>query len=296
MRQGGRNDGRAGTSRLRALVVLCALVFLTACGKTTLVDNTTQKRAMQIVVALYKHGVSASTVRESGGQGKYRVEVDKNNYAQALAAIENDGLLDEPAPSFEDLTAPSSFFPASREVEALRMDYALGLEIKRILEEMSGIQHAQVMVRKRFGSREETIPSVSILLKVDAGISVDPQVVRELAQRSVPGLDPERVFISVDQTVPGTISEEAAGALNTQGKISYVPLVPFVFHWRVPKDDYTGFALLFLACIFLIGLVSVGFGYALGQIRGRRVRSAENGDVSSTINRIDRSRRDLLEG
>lgn len=278
-----------------AFASLLLLVFA-GCGKTTLVDNTSQKRAMQIVVALYKHGLSATTSRETGGQDRYRVEIDENHYAQALAAIERDGLLDDPAPSFEELTASSSFFPASREVEALRMDYALAVEMKRVLEEMPGIERAQVLVRKRFGSKEETIPSVSILLRTTPEAIVDEHAVRDLAHRSVPGLADDRVFITKEQLGSPSPSGSQTGALNDDGSISYVPLVPFIFKWRVPKDDYTGFALLFLSCFFLIGVVSVMFGYMVGQIRGRRQRIHEGGETLTLGNRNERPKRDLLEG
>ncbi len=271
------------------------LLFMTGCGKTTLVDNATQKRAMQIVVALYKHGLSATTARETGAQDRYRVEIDEGHYAQALAAIERDGLLDDPAPSFEELTSSSSFFPASREVEALRMDYALAVEMKRVLEEMPGIARAQVLVRKRFGSKEETIPSVSILLRAAAGAAIDEHAVRELAHRSVPGLSNDRVFLSIERSQDGAPTGAEAGAVNDSGDVSYVPLVPFIFKWRVPKDDYTGFALLFLSCLFLIGIVSVMFGYMVGQIKGRRQRGHENGDALA-IGQRERPKRDLLEG
>lgn len=272
------------------------LVLLSGCGKTTVVENTSQKRATQIVIALYKQGISASSTRESGGQGKYRVEVDQQDYATALATIERNGLLDEPAPTFEELTASSSFFPPSREVEALRMDHALALEVKGLLEELSGVEHAEVLVRKRFGSHEDYAPSVSVVLRLQPGAAITESAVADVVRRAIPGIDAEKIFVSTEKNEDAASASQAQGVVNRDGSLSYVPLVPFVFKWRVPKDDYKGFAILFLFCIFLAGTLCLVFGYAVGQMRAsRRYQSGENGDASGT-NRIERQKRDLLEG
>ena len=281
---------------MRAAVFVCLFAVLIGCGKSALVENTTQKRAMQIVVALHKQGLVASASKESGGQGKYRVEVDESSYAQALEVVEREGLLDDPAPSFEELTSSSSFFPASREVEALRLDYALGLETKRLLEDLPGIEHAQVLVRKRYAAKDEMPPSVSAVLRLNGVADVVEPVVVELIMRSVPGVAKEQIFVSMEQPTKFESAPGAEGVINRGGKVSYVPLVPFVFSWRVPRDDYAGFAALFLTCIFAVGVVSVLFGYAIAQFYGsKKVKNHEITDIAPAVSRLERTRRDLLE-
>lgn len=286
-------EGAPHARLIRWLCLLVLLVLLSGCGKKTLVENTTQKRAMQIVVALYRQGVAANAIRESGGQGKYRVEVEDHDYARALATIDRGGLLDEPAPTFEELTASSSFFPPSREVEALRLDHALALEVKGLLEQLGGVEHAEVVVRKRFGSRNETPPSVSVVLRVQQGAAMSEQAIIDVVLRSVPGLEPERIFITTEQAPDVQSGSSVHGATHTDGSLSYVPLVPFVFKWRVPKDDYASFAGMFLVSMFLAGSLCLFLGYVLGQVRGRK--AAESGDVDGPA-RLERPKRDLLEG
>jgi type III secretory pathway lipoprotein EscJ len=284
----------AGAKQLITLIIVICLIA--GCGKQTLIENISQKRAMQIVVLLHKQGLSASASKETGGQGKYFVEVDAQSHAHALEIIQSEGLFDEPAPSFEELTTSSSFFPASREVEALRLDYALSIDIKRLLEDLPGIEHAQVLVRKRFGSKDQIPPSVSVVLKLDGIAQVNQELVSALIARSVPGVSGEQIFISMEQARSIDMPQGNEGVLNQGGKVSYVPLVPFVFKWRVPKDDYVGFASLFLVCIFAVGALSVLFGYALAKVRsGDNQKKQESSENNSSAYKIERPKRDLLE-
>jgi type III secretory pathway lipoprotein EscJ len=273
-------------------LILCC-ILLASCGKETLIENTTQKRAVQIVVALYKQGITATSSRESGGQGKYKVQIAARDYAQALAVIERDGLMEDPAPSMSDLTASSSFFPSSREMEALRLDYALSQEVKGLLEALSGVDHAQVLVRRRFGAREEVSPTVSVVIRTQGNANVSEAVLTEVLKRSVPGLEADRILLSIE---PGVRLTDGQGSLASPNDGSEM-LIPFLFNWRVPRTDYKGFALLFLSCMALVGLVGLGFGYVLGKIREKRNRpQTDLGENVNTNSRIERPRRDLLEG
>jgi type III secretory pathway lipoprotein EscJ len=273
-------------------IILCCLL-LTSCGKETLIENTTQKRAVQIVVALYKHGLTATSSRESGGQGKYKVQIAARDYAQALTVIEREGLMEDPAPSMSDLTASSSFFPSSREMEALRLDYALSQEVKSLLEAISGVEHAQVLVRKRFGSKEDVSPTVSVVIRSQANAQVPEAVLTEVLKRSIPGLDADKILLSIEPGLSG--SAGLGGASVTEGTSEI--LIPFLFNWRVPRTDYRAFAVLFLACMLLVGLVGLGLGYVLGKVRERNSRAQNDLNEQNTANpRIERPRRDLLEG
>ena len=281
-----------GRALQRYGIILCC-ILLASCGKETLIENTTQKRAVQIVVALYRQGITATSSRESGGQGKYKVQITARDYPQALAIIERDGLMEDPAPSMSDLTASSSFFPSSREMEALRLDYALSQEVKGLLEALSGVDHAQVLVRKRFGAREEVTPTVSVVIRTQANASISEAVLTEVLRRSIPGLEADKILLSIE---PGVRPSEAQGVLASADGSSEM-LIPFLFNWRVPRTDYKSFAALFLSCMALVGLVGLGFGYVLGKVREKRNRvQSDLAEHVAANSRIERPRRDLLEG
>jgi type III secretory pathway lipoprotein EscJ len=270
------------------LTILCLLLILTGCSRQSVIDSTTQKRAVQVVVALQKRGITATIQRESGGQGKYSVSVKSSDYATALSIVESESLMEEPAPSVQELTSGSSFFPPSREMEALRLDHALAREVQMLIEELGGVSSARVVVRKRFSDRAQTSPSVSVVVRTEPGAQVAEPMISEIITRTIPGLATEHLLITIESS--NQSATEASSVINAPGDY----LVPFIFNWRVPRDDYRGFAILFLGLMTLVGFFGIGLGMFVGARRARSLK--DGGDNQESTPRIERQRRDLLEG
>ena len=147
-------------SKHLAFILLFCCGCLTGCGDVDLVSDVSQSKANQIVALLSQNGVEAMATRASGGRGRYTVDVDRSSYSRAVTLISEAGLPGEDEQSFSDLVTSHGMLPNSREIEALRVDRALGLELEEQLRAHPGVVAARVVVRMNFVKNNST-PSVS---------------------------------------------------------------------------------------------------------------------------------------
>lgn len=275
------------------VVLLVLLLSLSACDTSPLAYDRTQRQANEIVAVLNANGITALSEREGSGRGKYRVSVNADQYTPAVAILHDKGLLRES--EFDSLVQERGFLPNSRELEALRVDRARAVEIEEMLQNHPAILSSKVVVRQDYPSNNPQ-PSVAVIITVRAGYTLSREEIKSIITRVVPGIRDENVAIQIPDT--GSLGNvfTVEGANNQGGRVVRIPLVGFLFGWRIAQDDYNGLALTFLCFLGLVGLLAALLGYSYGAYR----RSEP--DLSSTLpepavrsGRIDRVVKNIAE-
>lgn len=277
----------------RSVVVFVAAVVMTGCSSTPIAQDIGQSQANEIVALLADNGISAIARKGSGGQGRYLVEVDSEYYTQAVSLLHRHNLPGEPKRSFSDLVTPHGFIPNSREMESLRLDRALGVEIEEALQNYPGVASARVIVRSSF-LKDGGEPGVSAVVQRHIDGEVNVEALSGIIARAVPGVAPERILVAVE-VAPAPLSGAAVveGAVNNAGAVVRVPLVPFVF-LRVPKDEYNYFVFGLVGALLVLGGVGAILGYWFGFYH--RTKPGFDEDlVDPRQLRLERARRDVPE-
>lgn len=275
------------------LVVLVVAVVMTGCSSTPVAQDIAQNQANEIVAVLAENGISAIARKGSGGQSRYSVEVDSEHYTEAVSLLHRHGLPGEPKRSFTELVSPQGLIPNSREMESLRLDRALGVELEEALQNYPGVASARVIVRSSF-MKEGAEPGVSAVVQRLPDAQVNAEALTGIIARAVPGVVTERILVAIEvAATPPTGAALVEGAVNNDGHVVRVPLVPFVF-LRVPKDEYNYFVFGLLGCLFVLGLVGAVVGYWWGFYH-RTKPGFDDDMVESRSLRLERPRRDVPE-
>ena len=249
------------TTYIRLTLVFLVGVTLVACQDAVVVQEVSQRQANRVVSTLNESGIAALAVKESGGRGRYRVEVKRGYYSQAVSLIEKQGLPGEERPAFSELVEPRGLLPNSRDAEHLRLDHALAVELEEVLSTAGGVSQSKALVRFHSAPSLEARSAVVSLMSADPS-QVDVPKIRQTVQKSVPGILDENILVQLNQLPESVGGERAAeGVLNDDGRVLKVPLRPFLKIWRVPEDDYTGMAVTLLCCMIIAAMLGVLLGY-----------------------------------
>lgn len=273
---------------VRLISVLFLVVMLSACESKPLAEGKSLSEANMIAASLGERGVAATVKKDSGGRGRYSVRVSEGAFNEGVSILKKMNLLSEPRNSFAEIIEPHGILPNSREMEALRLDYARAIELEEVLAALPMAVSAKVVVRSSFPA-ENPVPAVSVVMqeRVQGGINKDD--VARVVANALPGIARERIEVVTTTEAPETDTTfSVQGAEQKAGDVVMVPLVPFLFAYRVPAGDYTGMALTFFACIIAVGIVGVfsGYWYRSAQQRERRERKrAVTREISSREDR-----------
>ena len=235
---------------------------MTGCGDVDLVSDVSQSKANQIVALLSQNGVEAMATRASGGRGRYTVDVDRSSYSRAVTLIADAGLPGEDEQTFSDLVSSHGMLPNSREIEALRVDRALGLELEEQLRAHPGVVAARVVVRMNFVKNNATA-SVSAVVQTRPGEIIKAEDLQPLMLRAIPGIDSSQIFITIQPRQALSARPDEGVDASQDGSVR-IPLRDFLIFWRVPAGEYRGLALTLVCCMALVGLLGglLGFWYA----------------------------------
>jgi type III secretory pathway lipoprotein EscJ len=246
--------------------MLCMLV-LSGCNEKLVADGQSLAEANEIISVLADYGLHSDVQRESGGRSRYGVAVESEDYVTALAVLQEKGLPKAAKSTFLELTESKGFLPPSREIEAIRLDYALSLNIEETLLNLPEVVGAQVLLRQAsVGKGEEA--SVSVVLQVNDTANVNTDEVLKIVKAAVSSITPEKVDVIVRQAKPKVSHAESVGGFNDgKGKVVTVPLVPFLFTYRIPNSDYVGLALLFVGGLVLFAVAGGIVGYWFASTR-----------------------------
>lgn len=284
-----KNQWWQSLRRVVFTIVVCG--SLVGCNTATLRDDLSQDQANEVVAALVRNGIHASVERETGGRGKYRVEVKRAAYSEAVSLLHDLGLPSQSRASFSDMIASRGLMPDSREVEALRLDRALAAELEEAIENNPAILSARVIVRLNSTSLdvlgEGAEAGVSAVVRTRPGSEAHEEDIRAVLSQGVPGVDAEHIRIQMHHAISSvTVTEDTSkgGAEGVEriekGIVRRVPLTNFLWIWRVPEDEYNSLAggvLVGIASVFLLGIL---VGSAIISAR-RNSKVSEGGAASA---------------
>ena len=244
------------------LLLFFALLFAVGCNSTPVAFDLTQKQASEIVAVLSSQGIYAEASKGVGGKALFTVSVKAGYYTQAVTLLHERGLPREPELSFSELIESKGFLPNSREMEKVRLDRALAVEIEKVLSNLPPVKSARVIARVNYQTSDA--PAVSIAIEKREGGEIDTTQLQELVAKTIPGLQPEGVGITVQTELPLASASIDSGSLSSGGKVITVPLTPFLFSFRVPEGDYNGLAFALLVCLIVVAVVGGVIGYWYG--------------------------------
>jgi len=268
-------------------------------------QDLNQGQATEIVAVLNAYGISAQAARETGGKGRYRVEVKRSSYSEAIALLYKKGLPSEIRPSFSELIAQSGLLPNSREIEALRSDRAVAVQIEETLQNNPAVMSARVLIRRDGEARnrlngDAQVYGAAAVLVERPGLKIDKDEVLQVISMAVPGVQRDRIYVSVHQALPEEKADPVEGSFNLGGVRSIrVPLTRFLWFWRVPEDEYRGLALVFVGSVIVVlllgGMIGFWVAYYRQVRRGMEVGFGEGAGSSrrSLVGRGERTRKDL---
>lgn len=243
------------------MIALC--LTLSACAREQLLSDVDQKQAHEVVAALGGHGIAAYAAKSRAGS-KYSVEVEADDYVVAVSILNAKGLPRDSVQGFNELTEPRGIIPSSREVESLRLDHAMSLEIEDKLRVIPGISNVKVAVRSNV-MREDQSPSATVLIERIPDYSIDVQQITRSLELMVPGVAADRIQVLISEVQPRAVKVSDSGAENRNGVLVYRPLVPFLHLFRVPVGEHKLLALVFLVCIVCTAAIFCIFGYFFGR-------------------------------
>ena len=267
---------------VRGVGCVLFLITLAACGSEEVVTDLDQRAANSAVSILNQYGISAS--KQSVGRGanvRYSLSVRAAQLAEAVSVLSVHDIPAEREPeSFADLTAQRGLVPNSREVEALRLDHALALQIEALIANLPGVRSVSALVRSNILNARQ-IPQASITMKKDQGVTLESQTVARLVKAAIPGIGTDTIGIEVSDVVTPEITLSSIGVQNVDGVLVHVPLRPFLRSYRVPEGDYRGLIFLLSGMFTVCGVVFSLFGFLVGyryQLFQRYLR--RNGGVT----------------
>lgn len=277
------------------VVALCfaVVMILSGCGSSQVADNLSQKESNEIVAALNDHGISAVSQKERGGRGRFSVLVSASEFGTAVSILNKNNLPGEPKVTLAELITPSGFVPNSREIEALRLDHAVAIELEELISSLPAVASAKVIVRLNM-QRQGEAPAVSASITTRRGATLNAEEVRQIIVRAVPGTKESNVSLSLAEPHEREVlGEGVIGIQNQNGAITRVPLSTLLGVWSVAERDRTSMLAVLAGIVLLVCAMAGAVGFWFGNsLRGKGHqtihRSAPMGDSASRAIRIER--------
>jgi type III secretory pathway lipoprotein EscJ len=243
------------------VLLLFVILLLSGCGDVAVVQELEQGEAHAIVAALLEKGIPARIEKERGARAKYTVWVPEAGYGESVKILNEQQLIHEQTPMVSELLKGSSLLPPSRDVEQMRLDYALASQLQDLIAEVPGVSTAKVMVQLRSIASGQ-LPSVSVILKSEIGGRVVSSEIVDLVAKSVGGIDRERISVQVVSTP--SLKTETLPSVGTAIPVAK-QMTPFLGIWRVPSDQYVGIAVTVVALLLFMALAGGCVGFYAGQ-------------------------------
>lgn len=181
--------------------------MITGC-REVMYSNLSEEDANELLAVLLERNIDATKVNE-GKQG-YKVEVDKDDFVNALAIAKDHAL---PKTRYQDI---GSIFTgqgliSSQTEERTRLSYAISQELSNTLQRIDGVLDARVhVVLSEYDqmSGRTTLPSAAVYIRHTPDSPVPNMIVgiKETVARSVPALDVANVSVMEESYVPNVIA------------------------------------------------------------------------------------------
>lgn len=245
--------------RLRLVCVLSLTVLFASCNESRLVQGVTQRQAIEIVALLHGNEVRAQIEKEKGGRALFAVDVDSDDYLRAMSLIKKNNLPSEATLSFRELVSQRSLLHNSRDIEALRLDRALAVEVEEALMALPLVRSAKVIVRKKFSEFEDE-QGISVVVTARNVEELNKEELVTIVLQAIPGIKKEQIVIAYKEHV------EAPSSKN--GTSNY-KLAPF-FIWDIAQGDVRELTLVSIIALIISLLVGLIFGYSYASVRQRQ--------------------------
>jgi type III secretory pathway lipoprotein EscJ len=272
------------------LIYCC--ICLSGCNNVRVAEDVSQTEANQIISELSKHGIYAVSTKTDATKPKYHVEVNNSFYTQAKSILVEKSLPKEgDKASFVDLVEARGLLPNSREIEGLRLDHAMAVELEEALNTHPDIAGAKVVIRSH-ETETGSGRAVSVIIQEKADRTIDQANIKEIVKKTVPGLSDENIILTVGKAS----SASAEGGLVQhgvqEGSEVFVPLTHFLFNWQVPEADYNAIVIVLIICFFVIAILGWMMGFWYGYFRNTK-HIIEGGlpDLTMRNLRLDRPER-----
>lgn len=305
--------------KIRLFVLLLVVLFsFVGCAKETILTGVSSKASIDVIVQLQRLGVSAW--RENiGGKNvdNYQIKVDKWNYARALEILHSYNLPRTDENDIIAITKPEGFLPNSPEMSAFRLDYALSMQIEKIIGAFPGVVNVKAVVRSSMILQEQvdyssqadgsltsepnskSFPSASVVIKYipdAAKIPFSVKEVQESVEQMIPGIEPANIKISTVQVLDPAIS--VSYGAKGDGSSSVVPLTQlYPFNFFVPVSETSSaktqivVAVLVVLVSAAILFLSLGWNIGTKRMKSRMV----TGGAQAPVIRIEEERKPQLE-
>jgi len=257
------------------LLSVTAMLLVSGCGSSPVADDIGQREANQIVSLLREHGITAQVAKARGNKGRYSVSVRDDYYVDAAGILTRIGLPAEKKASFEDLTASHGIIPASREVEALRLDRATAAEIEDLLHARSDVAGVSVLVRAR-SCEGKSPPTATVVVQKRPGATIQLDDIREIGTRAVPGIKSDDVFVSIVDSPSAKSVDESAQVEKDADLVSFLGVS------QVPVSEYQKHVFLFIALTVFVGTLAGLSGYLVGQFTQLNRQGTAEGQRSAS--------------
>lgn len=276
---------------------LVLTLFLSSCNKVELVQDVSQEQAHKIVAALHHEGITSQAEKQVGAGSRYTVRVKQSLYSEAVNLIIERGLPGKPREEFSEIVRQKGLIPNSRDIEKLRLDHALSVQVEEMLLRIPGVQSVRAVVRAHFVF-EQKPAGASLVLTVKPNIAVAADEVLDIVSSAVPTLQKEQIHLSLHTSKDNSsIKSQQLGVLHEGGKVVRVPLTKFLFDWRVSEADHNSLALFLAAILVFVGFVGAVIGYWLAYLKRPTTRFAEDElpHLRTNVLKLDSSQTQSME-
>ena len=203
------------------IALVCLLGVLAGCQEA-LYSQLSETEANEMRITLARAGVAATKVGVENG--KFAIEVDRQDAAPALAELQRVGLPREKFASTLDVLKPDSLVPNLSDDRARRA-YALSQELSRTIADIDGVVSARVHLvlvdRPGFAEKAAHASTASVLVKHKPGVNLKAASfsIRQLVAKSVEGLTAENVTVLFSIAEPVSTSHpRIAGEAVVSGR------------------------------------------------------------------------------
>lgn len=190
------------------IALLCTLMLLGGC-KSELYSQLDEAEANQMMALLLFSNIP---VDKSIGKDGAALLVDKDRFVDAVEVLRQHGLPRRKVTTMQDLF-PSGQLVTSPEQEQAKLSYLKSQQLEGMLSNMDGVIGAEVSVaepRARDGEPSEPA-SAAVFIKYSPDVNFplrEPEI-RALVSSSIPGLNPDRVSVTLQRAAYRYLSPQA---------------------------------------------------------------------------------------
>jgi type III secretion protein J len=195
---------------MAGVAALFATLALAGCEQD-LYTNLAEREANAMVATLQRSGIPASRVLQE--DGKMRVTVDRDRFAEAVGILDDAGLPKQEFASMGQVFQRDGLV-ASPVQERAQMLFALSEELSRTVSEIDGVLSARVHIVLPDNDplrREASPSSASVFIRHEAGLAIDPLVpqIKTLIANGIAGLSYDNVSV-IPVAAPAPKAEASA--------------------------------------------------------------------------------------